>query len=173
MRGGFVAAALLVALAAPAGALRAQDAPQYDGALLTACLAGKTGAEARSACIGAASDACMALPAGQTTAGMVQCLGAERDDWDRRLNSTYATLMAEQKAADDELAALGSAVKPERAQWLKEMQRNWIGYRDAACRFDAAQWSGGTGAGPSSTNCMLVLTARQVLFLESYLGRDG
>lgn len=171
MRRGAIALAAALSLAA--GAVWAQDEPQYDPALLTSCLEGKTGADARAACIRVAADACMAQTGGGTTVGMVRCLAAEHGDWDARLNTVYARLMTEQEAADAELAALGSAVKPVRAKWLKEMQRNWIAYRDAACEFDAAQWSGGTGSGPSFAGCRLDLTARQTLHLETYLGQDS
>ncbi len=47
------------------------------------------------------------------------------------------------------------------------MQRAWIGFRDAKCGYEAAQWGGGTGAGPASVTCHLHETARQMLYLQS------
>ncbi|MFT5363966.1 MAG: hypothetical protein ACI9VX_001592 [Dinoroseobacter sp.] len=46
------------------------------------------------------------------------------------------------------------------------MQRAWIEYRDATCSYEAAQWGGGTGAGPAFAGCLTRLTAEQALYLE-------
>ena len=52
------------------------------------------------------------------------------------------------------------------------MQRAWIEYRDATCAYEAAQWGGGTGAGPAFAGCLMRLTAEQALYLE-YEGMGG
>ena len=52
------------------------------------------------------------------------------------------------------------------------MQRAWIGYRDAACAYEASQWGGGTGAGPAAVGCMMTLTGRQALALEEKLALE-
>lgn len=166
MRAIFLAISVMVA--APAMA-EAPDKPDYHPEVLQDCLDGKNDYDGRAVCIGAASDDCMSTPKGQTTVGMVQCLTLEATDWDNRLNGTYKTLVEEQKAADANLASLGSAVKPERVQRLQQMQRNWVSYRDAACKFDEAQWDGGSGSGPAVSACLMTLTGRQALYLEQYL----
>ncbi len=168
--------AIGMTMAAGAGAplwAEAPDRPDYHPEVLEDCLQGKEGYEARASCIGAASDDCMTTPSGQTTVGMVQCLSLEATDWDNRLTATYHQLMKEQKAADDELAALGSAVKPERAKRLQQMERQWIAFRDGACKFEEAQWDGGSGSGPAVNGCVMTLTGRQALYLEQYLKADN
>lgn len=165
---------LVLALAMPVGVAVAEapEGPAYRPEILQNCLAAKTGDEDRSVCIGASSDDCMTSAQGQTTAGMVQCLGLELADWDNMLNDTYRKLVTQQKAADAALAASGSSIKPQRVEKLQKMQRDWISYRDAACQFDAAQWDGGSGSGPSATGCALGLTGHQALFLGQYLDRE-
>jgi uncharacterized protein YecT (DUF1311 family) len=49
------------------------------------------------------------------------------------------------------------------------MQRAWIGYRDAACDYERAQWGGGSGGGPATAGCLMRLTGEQALALEGRL----
>jgi uncharacterized protein YecT (DUF1311 family) len=104
-----------------------------------------------------------ATPDGQTTAGMVGCLDRERAQWDAWLNIVYQQLHAQLAAQD---AAIASAA-PKEAHALQGMQRAWIAFRDAKCGYEAAQWGGGTGAGPAAVRCHLHETARQMLYLQS------
>lgn len=161
------AVVLALLLAGPAAAQDAgQDGPPpFDAGPLMACLEGDAPADS---CIGLAATACMEGPDGQTTVGMGFCLGAERDFWDDRLNTAYGEVMGRAEATDAEMADLGSAAAPQ-APALREMQRRWIAYRDAACEYEAVRWGGGTGAGPASAQCALTLTARQALWLDDYL----
>ncbi|MDO5646443.1 lysozyme inhibitor LprI family protein [Paracoccus sp. (in: a-proteobacteria)] len=124
----------------------------FDAAPLNACLADG----GRDACIGITADACMEQPAGQTTAGMTDCFSNEWAIWDARLNATYAEVMTR--------AGKGS----EQATALRDMQRAWITYRDAACAYDGTTWEGGSGRVPSAAHCQMVLTARQALWLDRY-----
>ncbi|TJZ93887.1 DUF1311 domain-containing protein [Paracoccus gahaiensis] len=157
------AVALALLLAGPAAA---QDGPPpFDAGPLTACLEGDAPADS---CIGLAATACMEGADGQTTVGMGFCLGAERDLWDDRLNTAYGALMERAQATDAEMTGLGSSAAPQ-APALREMQRDWIAYRDAACEYEAVRWGGGTGAGPAAAQCALTLTARQALWLGGYL----
>ena len=96
------------------------------------------------------------------------CYGAEYDYWDARLNAAYGALMAMEKAAEAELGELGSAA-PSPAAALRDMQRAWIGYRDAACLYEVSQWGGGTGGGPAGAGCMMQITGEQALALEARL----
>ena len=154
----FLLAALL------AGPAVAQE-PAYEPAILTACLA--AGTDQRDGCIGKASDQCMLAPGGDTTVGMSTCLGQEVAQWDALLNGAYAKVMAEAEATDAEMKTLGSAAPPQ-VPALREMQRAWIGFRDAACGYEASRWGGGSGAGPAATSCAMELTARQALRLMAY-----
>lgn len=169
----FLFAAALGSLAMPA---LAQDGPAYDDALLTACFervaaaetAGDATAEPASLhqCIGTAADACMDGPDGDTTVGMVLCLGHETREWDRLLNDWYGAAVAQVQTADAELEKLGSSAPPAGPS-LRDAQRNWIAFRDASCEFESVRWQGGTAGGPASAQCMLELTAAQALRLKS------
>ena len=118
--------------------------------------------------MGKSADACIETPDGYTTVAMgllpgpgVGALGwvAERGLW---------ALMQLEVAAEAELKQWGSAA-PSPAAALREMQRAWIAYRDAACDYEESQWGGGTGAGPAAIGCMMTLTGRQALALEERL----
>ena len=108
---------------------------------------------------------------GSSTVGMGFCLGAERDWWDDRLNTAYGEVMTRAEAGDAELDSLDAA-GPRQAGALRDMQRAWIAFRDAACEYEATRWGGGTGAGPAAAQCALTLTARQANQLDGYL-REG
>ena len=161
------ALALVIALSGPA---MAQDGmPQFDGASTDACLSAQAGPDGNpESCIGSAARQCMEGESGGTTVVMSYCLGEELRHWDGLLNKSYAAVMAQSKATDDEMADLGSAA-PKQAPLLQQMQRNWIAFRDAACSYEGSRWGGGTGAGPAGTDCMLTLTARQYLWINDYL----
>lgn len=168
----------LIALMLLAPAAKAQDVPDpvavaadpewppFDAKILEVCLGTRQGLE-REACIGIAAGRCMESEGGYSTVGMSYCLGQELDLWDARLNAAYGDVMAEAKRTDAEMAGLGSAAE-QQEPLLQEMQRKWIGFRDAACGYERSRWGGGTGGGPASVNCSLTLTARQALWLEGY-----
>lgn len=149
-------------------------APRFDRAVMDSCLeharAQQDGGDP-AACIGLASDKCMEEPGGFSTAGMANCLGQERFYWDARLNADYAKVMANAEAADAELKALDSAI-PGQAPVLRQMQRDWIAYRDSSCLWEEAQWQGGTGGIVAASACAMRLTAQQALRLEQALQRD-
>ena len=132
----------------------------FDIAPVEACIRAGGG----ESCAGQAAAACMeATPGGQTTVGMGGCLDRERAQWDGWLNTVYqqhhATLAARR-------AEVLSHARDE-AEALRDMQRAWIAFRDAKCAYEAAQWGGGTGAGPAAINCHLHETARQMLYLQT------
>ena len=64
---------------------------------------------------------CLDRPEGQSTQGMVECLGAAYEAWDKALNEAYGGLM-------DTLDADQKAL-------LKASQRQWIVFRDAESKF--------------------------------------
>lgn len=147
----------------------AQDwIPEFSPAATEACLAAALVDETDpAACIGRAAEACMSEnEGGGSTAGMNFCMGAEADWWDARLNAAYKVLMAQNEVTDSEMADPGSAA-PRMAPALRAMQRAWIAYRDATCAYEVTWWGGGTGGGPAWASCIMDLTARQTLRLES------
>lgn len=172
--------ALGAALSLIAGAALAQQTPPvqasppgFDAARIDQCLLDKGrdhgAADPRTSCIGIAAAACMETEGGSTTVGMGFCLDQERQFWDAKLNQAYGEVMTGAKATDRELSDLGSAAEKQEPL-LREMQRNWIGFRDAACGFERSRWGGGSGGGPGALQCLLTLTAQQYLWLDQYRG---
>ncbi len=159
-------AAVLFAVAL-GGPVRAQPELPFSPAETEACLSQATG-PAREICVGLSAAACIDTPDGYTTVGMSICLGHELEYWDGRLNAAYETLRESDGRTDAEMAELGSAAPPL-VPALREMQRAWISFRDAACAYERAQWGGGTGGGPASVHCAMTITARQALALEDRL----
>ncbi|MCZ0962586.1 lysozyme inhibitor LprI family protein [Paracoccus benzoatiresistens] len=167
----------LLALALATSPALAQDEPErpsFDAALIDRCLddAGAAETPDYAACIGAASGPCMESPGGYSTVGMSWCLNEELGVWDRKLNDSYGRVMAAAKAADAEMTDLGSAAEKQEPL-LKQMQRDWIAFRDAACAYERSRWGGGTGGGPASVDCSLRLTAQQYFRLRAYEPQDG
>jgi uncharacterized protein YecT (DUF1311 family) len=149
------------------GTARAQSELPFSPAETEACLLRAEGL-LREVCVGLSAAACIDSPDGYTTVGMGFCLSREADYWDGRLNAAYRSLRALDEAADAEMARIGSAAPPM-APALLEMQRAWIGFRDAVCGYEVTQWGGGTGQGPAFADCRLRETARQALALEDRL----
>jgi uncharacterized protein YecT (DUF1311 family) len=148
--------ALMVLGATP---LAAQDLV-FDIAPVEACIRANGGED----CAGRAADKCMEQsPGGYTTVGMGACTDHERAYWDGWLNTVYQQLYAKLAAEDAQIQSHA----PKQAEALRDMQRAWIGFRDAKCGYVASQWGGGTGAGPAAVSCHLHETARQMLYLQS------
>ncbi|AVO37221.1 lysozyme inhibitor LprI family protein [Pukyongiella litopenaei] len=129
------------------------------------CLASAKDPMFETMCIGASADTCMETPGGGTTAGSGYCLEQELLYWDDRLNAAYRDLMDRARASDAENTASGAS-GPGIAPALQRMQQAWIVFRDAACDFESALWSGGTGAGPALHACLMNRTGQQALALE-------
>lgn len=144
----------------------AQDIP-YDPADLDTCL--QTSIADPYQCIGVGAEACYARSGGSNVEYGF-CNGAERDDWDARLNVAYQTLL---KTQAESTAAIREyrADAPDQVDLMRQMQRNWIAYRDTACEWDYANWGGGSGGGPSHAACMGRLTAQQTILLQQWLPR--
>ena len=145
--------------------LQAQDLA-FDIGATEACLAAADSDAARFDCAGTSAAACARSPDGGTTVGTGFCYGREADYWDARLNAAFAALRSAERAMMDEMAAIGARV-PDTVDALRDMQRAWIGYRDASCAYEYATWGGGTGGGPATSACLMRETARQTLKLET------
>ena len=90
---------------------------------------------------------------GDTTMGMIECITAETQRQDARLNQAYKAVMAE--------------LLLERKKQLLEAQRAWIKFRDANCSFYIDP-DGGTLARVNANNCMLTNTAARAHELENF-----
>lgn len=109
-------------------------------------------------CIGIIANPCMETPDGSSTIGMSFCTRRETDWWDRWLNSNYQQLK-------------GIMNQQDFAQ-LRDMQRKWIAYKDAKCKFEHASWKGGTIASVASSQCFLDTTADQAITLSGHLSKS-
>ena len=86
------------------------------------------------------------------TQGIVECIGAETQRQDARLNKAYKALMAD--------------LTTERKKQLQEAQRAWIKFRDANCGFYYDP-DGGTMARVSANDCVMTMTANRAKELEN------
>jgi uncharacterized protein YecT (DUF1311 family) len=102
----------------------------------------------------AAYDKCLSAPSGQSTAGMIDCVGTEWQAQDARLNRAYRD-------------ALKRLELPRQKAALQKAQRAWIAFRDAECASLYDQdW--GTISRVEAAGCRLDRTARRADELEDY-----
>jgi uncharacterized protein YecT (DUF1311 family) len=149
------------------GGALAQDLP-FSAEPIEACLGAAQSLVEKQACIGAGAAACIDTPDGYTTVGMGFCYRHEASYWDDRLNTAFAALMSFERALKAEIEGLGGFA-PDAPNALRNMQRAWIGYRDATCAYEYSTWGGGTGGGPANAACLMTETARQAIVLERRL----
>jgi len=167
---GFIA---LMATTSKAQATASQAGPMFDPTMTSQCViasaqrASGLREHAVLDCVGRSAQVCFTTPAGDTTVGMMDCLRAELAYWDKRLNEAYAKRVKDARATDAEMARI-RATTASQANSLRNMQRAWITFRDAACLYEQAQWMGGTGGGPATLGCHMHQTAQQALKLEGW-----
>lgn len=101
--------------------------------------------------------ACLERPEGMTTQGMVECMAAERELHDAKLNAAYQQLMAE--------------LPEDRREALKEAQRAWIKFRDAYADF-LYDPNGGTIVRITTAHWLMQSTAMQARELEFLLNSE-
>ncbi len=123
-----------------------------------------------SDCVGVSANACQdATPDGSTTIGIGFCLRAEYAFWDEMLNEAYGTLRNRLKEND---ANRGDGA-PSQVDALRDMQRAWITYRDAACAFERSLWANGSGASIGQISCLMNETAGQLFVLTTEIDMVG
>jgi uncharacterized protein YecT (DUF1311 family) len=149
----------------------AEDLP-FSPAATDACLAAAGSAGMREDCIGASAKACYSREGVYSNYAIGVCFGAEADYWDERLNAAYTALLAVEREMQKEMRDIGATV-PDTVLALREMQRAWIPYRDAACWYEYTTWGGGSGGGPANAECLMHVTAEQALDLEARLAERG
>jgi uncharacterized protein YecT (DUF1311 family) len=158
----------LICLAFLASPVMAQELP-FSPDATEACLAQAEDRGAREACIGRSAEACYSREGVYSNYAIGICFGAEADYWDVRLNTVYTELIKAETAMLKEMNDIGATV-PDTVTALREMQRAWIPYRDAACWYEYTTWGGGSGGGPANAACLMHETGRQALELEMRLG---
>ncbi|WP_176086821.1 lysozyme inhibitor LprI family protein [Martelella sp. HB161492] len=160
--------ALLISVSSTWAALPARaDDIRYSNAATAACLAGAGDEAERRDCAGLSAKACEdATDDGATTYGMIECLRLETGYWDDLLNETYQDLLKQATAMDQANADDPRATMLVR-DTLRDMQRDWISFRDKTCTYEYSLWQGGTISGPVSASCFLRMTADQYIYLAS------
>ena len=91
---------------------------------------------------------------GGATSAMIDCIGAEADRQDKRLNDAYKKLMNE--------------LKPDRKRQLQQAQRMWIKYIEANCDFYLDP-DGGTAASLAASECPVLAKAARAKELENFI----
>jgi uncharacterized protein YecT (DUF1311 family) len=91
---------------------------------------------------------------GATDPGMLDCMVAEAERQDKRLNDAYKKLMNE--------------LKSERRIELQEAQRLWLKYTEANCNFYLDP-DGGTAAKLAASECPVLAKAFRAKELENFL----
>ncbi|MBA6134188.1 lysozyme inhibitor LprI family protein [Pseudomonas juntendi] len=89
-----------------------------------------------------------------STVAMSECIGAETQVQDQRLNRVYEQLMGKLDAGQEKS--------------LRDVQRKWLAYRDGNCQFHV-QASGGTMAQLEGGTCMMSMTRDRAAELERVL----
>lgn len=101
-----------------------------------------------------AYDKCLASPAGQTMAGMNDCVRVELQAQDARLTRAYQ-------------AAILRLERPRQKTALQKAQRAWIAFRDADCAsYMDDDW--GSISGLQASQCALDRTRERAGELEAY-----
>jgi uncharacterized protein YecT (DUF1311 family) len=91
-----------------------------------------------------------------TTYDMSVCLSKIHDKIDAELNTTYKTALSMTKKFGG-----------EDVENLKDAERKWIAYRDAACKAEYGLWGGGSGGPNARTICVIRLTRQRIADLKS------
>jgi len=97
-------------------------------------------------------DACIDK-AGGVTVNMLNCIDAETQKQDKKLNTVYQNLM--------------KSLTNKRKEVLKKTQQIWIKYRDANCDFYHDP-DGGTMASILGANCVMDMTTQRAKELEDF-----
>ncbi len=126
--------------------------------------AGLIAGYAAESCIGVVSDPCMETEEAESTYGMMDCYGRELEVWDARLNARYR----EQMAPPTGYATNAYEIE---ARQLRKIQAAWIPWRDATCEVlhsDGVPIYGSLSK-VDGVYCVMMLTARQTLWMEGLL----
>ena len=93
-----------------------------------------------------------------TQAELNACASDTYDAADAELNEAYRLAITAAKAADQRRAVEGRALDVTQEGLLREAQRAWITFRDAACAAEAMDMAGGTAQPMVGTLCLARVT---------------
>jgi uncharacterized protein YecT (DUF1311 family) len=91
-----------------------------------------------------------------STLDMSVCLSAIHQRVDADLNDTYQRAL---KSA--------TALTAQDVQNLREAERLWISYRDAACKAEYGLWGGGSGGPNARSMCLIRVTRQRIVDLKN------
>jgi uncharacterized protein YecT (DUF1311 family) len=151
-------AAIVVAGAVHTAAAQGAQATRKDAGAIRACADkyAQNVNEAERRCIFAiVVEPCTKTRVGQSSQGASACYHVEQDIWDELLNENFRVL---REGLDD-----------DQKEKLRQMQRDWIAYRNTTCGFyyDKIQ---GTMANEMTAACLTRETARRALLLKFFQG---
>lgn len=89
----------------------------------------------------------------ESTLAMHDCVGAEADRWDKRLNGAYQRLLA--------------TSSPARRAVLRQSERDWLGRRESGCAHAGDGEAGGSLQPLEIEQCQLRATQKRAAVLES------
>jgi len=151
-------AAIMAGCLAHDGAAQGAGATRKDASAIRAC-ADKYAQninEAERRCIFAiVVEPCTKTRIGQSSQGASACYHVEQDIWDELLNENFRTL---REGLDD-----------DQKEKLRQMQRDWIAYRNTTCEFYYHKIQG-TMATEMTAACLARETARRALLLKFFQG---
>ena len=90
-----------------------------------------------------------------TTYDVSVCLAQKYKRVDSELNAAYQRALKSAKGYDD-----------KDIQNLKDAERKWIGYRDAACKAEYNLWGRGSGGPNAHTICLIRLARERATHLK-------
>ncbi|MGR3541721.1 MAG: lysozyme inhibitor LprI family protein [Hasllibacter sp.] len=104
--------------------------------------------------------------AADTMVAITACADIAYRSADDELNAVWAEAMGRARALD----GAGRVSAEANAVLLRDAQRAWIAFRDAACSAEAGTYGGGTGASLAFLECARALTVRRTGDLRAYAG---
>ena len=152
------ALAAVVAGCAPMASAQGIQANRKDAGAIRACAEkyAQNINEAERRCIFAiVVEPCSKTRIGQSSQGASACYHVEQDIWDELLNENFRTL---RDGLDD-----------DQKEKLRQMQRDWIAYRNTTCDFYYHKIQG-TMATEMTAACLARETARRALLLKFFQG---
>jgi uncharacterized protein YecT (DUF1311 family) len=88
---------------------------------------------------------------------------------DMNICAEYGFVVADLRMNDLYAQVVGHLKDPKNKELLRKSQLAWLGFRDAACKFDSAGFAGGTLRPMNDLACRQTLTEERSRHLEEYV----